>query len=128
MGAAKRNRAGHRTRRECLECGETFLASRRDAITCSNACRARRGRRLRWKQMGNMRFRDVEAQPDNPMFGRLHVTLISDPETENPRVRQSPYVHSPEAGTPEAADVPWIIHVPIGPESETEVEENPSNE
>jgi hypothetical protein len=31
-------------------------------------------------------------------------------------------VHSPEEGSPEAADVPWIISVPLGSETETEVE------
>lgn len=34
----------------------------------------------------------------------------------------TPYKHSPEEGTAEAADVPWIISVPLGPETEAEVE------
>ena len=152
----------------CLECGEPFAASRSDAITCSNACRSRRGRRMRWKQVGNMRFRTVEAQPDDPMFNRMHVAFFSDPgpaddvakgkvnfrgsrpadlhepwtihlrpkqgASSKPQskksapgeqevrsmVTQSPYVHSPEEGTPEAEQQPWRIHVPLGPEAEVD--------
>jgi hypothetical protein len=68
--------------RECLECGEPFLAKRRDALTCSNACRSRRARRLRWRKRGNVWFRTVEASPDDPMFGRLHVAFFSEAEEE----------------------------------------------
>lgn len=46
--------------------------------------------------------------------------------------RQTPYAHSPEEGSDEAANVPWIIHVPVGlPETEAEAEvddENPPEE
>jgi hypothetical protein len=69
----------------CLECGEPFTASRSDALTCSNACRSRRGRRLRWRQVGNLRMRTVEAQPDDEMFGRVHFGFFSDPEAPETR-------------------------------------------
>lgn len=65
----------------CLECGEPFHSSRSDAITCSSRCRSRRSRRLRWRQLSpTLRWRDVEADPNDPMFSRLHVAFISDPD------------------------------------------------
>jgi hypothetical protein len=73
--------ARHRARLECLECGRPFAASRCDALTCSNACRARRWRRLQWREpRPGFRFRTVEASPDDPMFGKLHVAFFNAPE------------------------------------------------
>ena len=39
-------RAAERLPRACSECGKEFLPKRKDALTCSVRCRARRSRRI----------------------------------------------------------------------------------
>jgi hypothetical protein len=76
-----RQPAGAREPRLCLECGEEFSASRRDALTCSGRCRSRRSRRLRWREpRPGFRIRTVEASPDDPMFQRLNIAFFRDPD------------------------------------------------
>jgi hypothetical protein len=120
---SRADRARRRVPREpqlCLECGEEFTASRSDALTCSNACRARRWRRLQWREpRPGFRFRTVEASPDDPMFGRLHAAFISDPgdptlvQPGRPTAKRLPYKHSPED-----PNTPWTIHIDIRPKAE----------
>jgi hypothetical protein len=93
---------------ECLECGTEFTPSRSDALTCSSRCRSARWRRMQWREpRPGFRTRMVEAQPDDPMFGRMHVAFFTDPEP------------TPEAnGRPEQPvdeDEVWEIDIPIGP-------------
>jgi hypothetical protein len=106
----------------CLECGTSLASKRRDALTCSSRCRSRRSRRLRWQQLSpNVRFRRVEASPDDPMFSKLNIAFISDPVDPDGAAETNGHPEPPKRRfrglKPVDPDEPWTIHIGLTPPS-----------